>query len=126
MADERQLETIREPLSEDDIRKRGLALAREIQSRVDLKTKKDAAAAAFAAEIKAIDERVATLTAQITSGVEERQVEVIMIPDAAANVKKFIRVDLNTEIRREPMTWSERQEWLGFGDINGPSEPDTG
>jgi len=114
------MEIVREQLTDEEIHRRCLLLAREVQTRFDLQAEKAAASAGFNGQIKEAEERIAKLSDAINKGYVEVEVEVEMYPKPEENVKLYLRRDTGAEIRRVAMSWEERQEWL-FDD-----KPDKG
>lgn len=115
MTDHRLYESIRYVFTPDEIRELGEALAREAQTVFDLRAKKSTTAAAFGAQIKDADQRVADLTDRINNGYEMREVECMTLMETPRpGMKRIIRIDTNEAIRDEAMTAAEMQRSFGF------------
>jgi hypothetical protein len=113
--EKRQFETLKFTFSSDDIRELGQSMARETQGVYDLEKRKKELDAELAANIKAANGRVESLTTKINNGYEMREVEVLVLLDEPKmGLKRIIRVDNNEHLRDEAMTFDEMQRGFGF------------
>jgi hypothetical protein len=118
MTMERRLyEAVKYTFTQDEVRELGEALARESQNVMDLHERKTSTLAAFTAQIKQGQGRMADLTRKINEGFELREVEcIVMMETPRPGMKRVIRIDTNEMIRDEPMTAGEMQGSFGFND----------
>ena len=121
MADERRYETVRDPLSEEEIRKAGETLAAVEKELQAAREERKATVAEIAGRMNSCAKRIAELSDLITSGYFSHEVEVLVAMDTPTpGMKRVIRVDKTgpeATVREEPMTFLERQGSLNFMDL---------
>jgi hypothetical protein len=124
---DRHYEPLKYPFSQDEIRQLGEALARESQNVMTLHETKSSTAAAFAAQIKQGQEKMAELTQKINNGYEIRDVEcLILMETPRPGMKQLRRIDTSEWVRDEPMTAAEMQGEFGFRDGGDPRPDEHG
>jgi len=119
MPDTSHMETFHDPLTDDEIRELGQELAEVEKAKQATRAERKATLAEIASRVNLADERIAELTSMITSKTRPVEVEVYSITKPGSEYREFFRSDKppgEPAIRREKLTWLERQESFGFGD----------
>jgi len=117
MSEQRQMETVFDPLTEDEIRKLGEELAQVERSKQAAREERKATVGEIAGRVNLADKRIAELTEMIVTGRKPVEVEVITAMNTPKpGWKRVIRVDRphDSTVREEPMTWEERQGSFAF------------
>jgi len=102
------------PMTPEEHRLKGIALANANQEKARIEAEKKLANEGFKERLSAIDSRIGELRHEVISGCEHRPTEVREVRRYQTHMVDTIRLDTGETIRSRPMTVSERQEVLEF------------
>lgn len=121
--------TVAVSLTQKELADRGHDLAKAETEFSDEEKAKSESARAFKETLDALSARITDLSVVILNGSEEREVEVLIVPDFGSNRILFTSAEDGAILRERAMTDAERQGDLPMGnddpDSVGPSELDT-
>lgn len=99
-------------LNDEELADRGRAVAKAVEERAALQEEKKAADADINGKIKTQGEIIRCLSRVITTGTEEREVEVVMNKDNETSMISVVREDTGEVVESRPMTAEELQQNL--------------
>lgn len=105
-------------LTDDEVRTRGIDLARATSEHLAIQENKKAAAKGFKDELDTVNTRIYKLKNMVQHGVEIRDVSVECRIDAHLGVITFTRSDTGDIVEKRPATFAELQGEFDFPDLD--------
>jgi protein subunit release factor A len=99
-------------LNDEELADRGRAVAKAVEDRAALQEEKKAADADINGKIKSQGEIIRCLSRVITTGTEDREVEVAINKDNESRMISVVREDTGEIVESRPMTADELQQNL--------------
>jgi hypothetical protein len=104
----------------------GEELARESDALEDLKGEKKLTIQEIATRMNAAERRIRELTRKLTTGYEDRDVEVVIyLNTPEPGLKRVVRKESGQTVRTERMTPAEMQESFAFQEGQHDEQPET-
>jgi len=115
MSEQRRFEKVAYQFTDTELNEMGRFLARVEARLADAEAQKAALTKEITGNIAVIKREIRELTVRIETGIEMRDVEVLILMDTPTpGVKRIVRLDTNQPLREEVMTREELQQSFGF------------